>query len=164
MRRRRRKEGGDRELVEARERKWGLVMGGSKEKRKWAEGDGLKKKAKESCEQYKKTGEKRWREGEWEIQTYSERGGSVCLLLCSTWIHLFLSAFHSHSLARSLCHCHARALSFFSPFSLRLLAFLPPLYSSLSLLSSPSLLCLPSPSLNSYFFPPFSASFFFFKF
>lgn len=47
----------------------------------------------------------------------SGRGGSVCLLLCSTWIHPFLSAFHSHSLARSLCHCHARALSFFSPFS-----------------------------------------------
>lgn len=56
-------------------------------------------------------------EGEREAQAYSERGGGVCLLLCSTWIHPFLSAFHSHSRARSLCHCHARTLSFFSPFS-----------------------------------------------
>lgn len=62
-------------------------------------------------------GGNRRREGEREAQAYSERGGGVCLLLCSTWIHPFLSAFHSHSRARSLCHCHARTLSFFPPFS-----------------------------------------------
>lgn len=46
--------------------------------------------------------------------------------MCSTWIHPFLSAFHSHSLARSHCHCHARTLSFFSLFfffPFQLLAF-----------------------------------------
>lgn len=62
------------------------------------------------------------------------------------------SAFHSHPRTRSLCHCHARTLVLFYPSSPRLLAFSPSLYLSLSLLSSPSLLCLPSPSLNSAHF------------
>lgn len=71
-------------------------------------------------EQYKNT-----KSSESERYRRAVREVAVSLLLCSTWIHPFLSAFHSHSLARSLCHCHARTLSFFSPFSFRLLAFSP---------------------------------------
>lgn len=99
-------------------------------------------------EQYKNT-----KSGESERYRRAVREVAVSLLLCSTWIHPFLSAFHSHSLARSLCHCHARTLSFFSPFSFRLLAFPPspfPPHPS----SSPSLLSFPSPSFSSSHFEP----------
>lgn len=99
-------------------------------------------------EQYKNT-----KSRESERYRRAVREVAVSLLLCSTWIHPFLSAFHSHSLARSLCHCHARTLSFFSPFSFRLLAFPPspfPPHPS----SSPSLLSFPSPSFSSSHFEP----------
>lgn len=73
--------------------------------------------------------------------------------MCSTWIPAFLSAFHSHSLARSLCHCHARSLShslhpflFSSSPSHPRSICLPP-----SLPPSPSLLSLRSPFVQLLF-------------
>lgn len=72
-------------------------------------------------------------EREGETLTCSERGGSVCLLLCSTWIHPFLSAFsltlpRSRSLSLSCSHSHS-----FHPFLFRLLAFSPSLFLSPSI-------------------------------
>lgn len=119
-------------------------MEAAQKEQKWAQGD-VFKKAKKSREQYKETGDKRWeagkkrwREAEGETLTYSERGGSVCLLLCSTWIHPFLSAFsftlpRSRSLSLSCMHSHS-----FHPF---LLGFSP--FHPRSICLRPSLLPLP---------------------
>lgn len=110
---------------------------GGKQKGKWVLGDGFYKKPKKVESSVKSQVKEGCRQRQKKMARERRvRGGSVCLLLCSTWIHPFLSAFHSHSLARSLCHCHARALSFFSPsflfgsfafFTLALFVSVPPL-------------------------------------
>lgn len=81
-------------------------------------------------EQYKNT-----KSGESERYRRAVREVAVSLLLCSTWIHPFLSAFHSHSLPRSL----TLSLSCSHSLILLTLFFSAPRLSTLSI-SPPSLL------------------------
>ena len=129
---------------------------GGKQKGKWVLGDGFYKKPKKVESSVKSQVKEGCRQRQKKMARERRvRGGSVCLLLCSTWIHPFLSAFHSHSLARSLCHCHARALFLFTLFSIRLLRLFHP--RSICLCpSSRALHSTPSPHLRS---APFTLSF-----